>query len=229
MKDIAKINKIINEHELIDLIINELYYRNLTQYVDKIKIGNQCPIARFYVDLKTLSFNYNMMLSQIILSANKINFKSNFEFIRYINLNIISIILHEIIHVVQEKEKNDLLLLSEKVEIELKEQKKYNTIYYLTNPIERQAQVSSLSNIIMLYNDLDDSTTILLLKQRLINCITFGYNELNYPIKIFFQETNYSEKAINYSKIIAKKFEEKLEYGCELSNLGFNKIKELKL
>lgn len=229
MKDITKKDKIITEHELINLIINELYSRNLTQYVDKIKIGNQFPVARFYIDSKTLSFNYNMMLSKIIYNANKINFKSNLEFIKYINLNILSIVLHEITHVIQEKEKNDLLLLSEKIEIKLKKQNKYNTTYYLANPIERQAQVSSLSNVIMSYNDPNNSTTILLLKRRLIDCISFGYNELDYPIKIFFQETNYFEKAIDYSKSTIKKIEEKLEYGCELSKEEFNKIKELKL
>jgi hypothetical protein len=37
------------------------------------------------------------------------------------------------------------------------------------------------------------------------------------------------EEAINYSKTIPRTFEERLEYGCELSNIEFNKIKELKL
>lgn len=229
MKNITKKDKIITENELTNLIINELYAKNLTDYVDKIEIGNSFPIARFYVNSKILYFNYNMMLSQIISNSNKINFKSNLEVVRYINLNILSTVLHEIMHVVQEKEKNDLLLLSEKVEISLKEQKKYNVIYYLTNPIERQAQISSLSNVVMLNNELNDSAAIMLLKQRLVNCIVFGYDEINYPIQIFFQGTKYFEKAINCSKITTKIFEEKLEYGCELSGLEFNKIKELKL
>ena len=229
MKNITKKDKIITENELTNLLINELYAKNLTDYVDKIEIGNSFPIARFYVNSKILYFNYNMMLSQIISNSNKINFKSNLEVVRYINLNILSTVLHEIMHVVQEKEKNDLLLLSEKVEISLKEQKKYNVIYYLTNPIERQAQISSLSNVVMLNNELNDSTAIMLLKQRLVNCIVFGYDEINYPIQIFFQGTKYFEKAINCSKITTKIFEEKLEYGCELSSLEFNKIKELKL
>ena len=48
MKNIAKKDKIISEHELISLIINELYARNLTDYVDKIEIGNNLPVARYY-------------------------------------------------------------------------------------------------------------------------------------------------------------------------------------
>lgn len=229
MNDIVFKDKIITENKLINLVINELYTRNLTQYVFKIKIGNQFPIARFYIESKTICFNYNMMLSQIISNANKINFKSKIDFIKYINLNILSIVFHEITHVIQEKNKNGLLILSEKVEITLKEQKKYNSIYYLTNPIERQAQINSLSNVIKLCNNSNDSMPNLLLKHRLIDCISFGYNESNYPIKTFFQETNYFEKAIYYSKVEAKNFEKKLEYGCELSNQELNKIKELKL
>lgn len=47
--------------------------------------------------------------------------------------------------------------------------------------------------------------------------------------KYFFKEQNIREEAINYSKTIPRTFEERLEYGCELSNIEFNKIKELKL
>lgn len=229
MKNIAEKDKIISEHELISLIINELYARNLTDYVDKIEIGNNLPVARYYNSLKILCFNYDMMLLQIMFNANKIHLNSNLELIRYINLNILSTVLHEIIHVAQEKEKNDLVLLSEEVETTLKEQKKYDVIYYLTNPIERQAQISSLSYVVMLDNELNNSTTIILLKRRLANCIEFGYEKERYPIQIFFQGTKYFEEAINYSKTIPRTFEERLEYGCELSNIEFNKIKELKL
>lgn len=229
MKDIVKKDEIIREDELLILIINELYARNLTDYVDKIEIGNSFPIARFCVNSKKLCFNYNLMLSQIISYAIKIDFNSKLEFVRYTNLHILSTVLHEIMHVVQEKEKSNLILLSEEVEIMLKEQKKYDTIHYLTNPIERQAQISSLSSVIMLSDHLNNSTSITLLKRCLVDCIVFGYNEVNYPIKIFFQGTKYFEKAIKYSKITTKTFEDKLEYGCELSNLEFNKIKELKI
>lgn len=229
MKNITEKDKIISEHELISLIINELYARNLTDYVDKIEIGNNLPVARYYNSSKILCFNYDMMLSQIMFNANKIHLNSNLELIRYINLNILSTVLHEIIHVAQEKEKNDLVLLSEEVETTLKEQKKYDVTYYLTNPIERQAQISSLSYVVMLNNELNNSTTIILLKRRLANCIEFGYEKERYPIQIFFQGTKYFEEAINYSKTIPRTFEERLEYGCELSNIEFNKIKELKL
>ena len=75
----------------------------------------------------------------------------------------------------------------------------------------------------------EKSTTIILLKRRLANCIEFGYEKERYPIQIFFQGTKYFEEAINYSKTIPRTFEERLEYGCELSNIEFNKIKELKL
>lgn len=77
MKNITEKDKIISEHELISLIINELYARNLTDYVDKIEIGNNLPVARYYNSSKILCFNYDMMLSQIMFNANKIHLNSN--------------------------------------------------------------------------------------------------------------------------------------------------------
>ena len=222
-------NRIMNEREFINQIINRLYEENLVSFVEKIEVGDNCPTARYYIDKKKLSFNYNSIISYILNEANKIKFNSDLERIKYINLRILSILLHEIIHVQQTKKKNELILLSEEVEFNLKKQNKYSELLYLMNPVERQAQIIALEQTIVQANEqaIDKSTKFL--RKQLIDYIKFGYAETIYPIMIYFRNTNVFEKAIDYSKRVTNEFNEKIEYGCELSNAEFERIKELKI
>lgn len=105
MKDNYDFKAIISKEDFERIIINEIYRNNLVSYVDKIEISDQSPFARYYFDRKKLSFNYNQILYYTNIMANKYKFNTVEEKIKYINYSIISIVLHEIVHVRQKKKK----------------------------------------------------------------------------------------------------------------------------
>lgn len=186
MKDNYDFKAIISKEDFERIIINEIYRNNLVSYVDKIEISDQSPFARYYFDRKKLSFNYNQILYYTNIMANKYKFNTVEEKIKYINYSIISIVLHEIVHVRQKKEENLLIALSEQAESELKKYKLYGLNLYMTNPIERQAHVLSLSEVIL--HDCAEFTLMnKIFKGQLINILKYGYSNLKYPIYVFFK------------------------------------------
>lgn len=228
MKDNYDFKAIISKEDFERIIINEIYRNNLVSYVDKIEISDQSPFARYYFDRRKLSFNYNQILYYTNIKANKYKFNTEEEKIKYINYSIISIVLHEIIHVRQKKEENLLITLSEQAESELKKYKLYGLNLYMTNPIERQAHVLSLSEII-LYDCAEFTLMNKIFKGQLINILKYGYSNLEYPIYVFFKGTSKFEIALDLASSVTQKIDEKLEYGCQLTSDEYKKVKELKI
>ena len=219
--------KIIGPKSLLNIIINEIYYNNLTRYVEKIEIGNSVPIARYYYQTKKLCFNYENIVSAVLKKAKNFNFKNDKELIDYINMNIISIILHEISHVYQEKNKNNLIILSEQEEKKQKRKGTYTLCKYLTNPIERQAQINALSRTIELKKS-QEQMPIYLLKIELLDIINYGYYKGNYPMSTFFKGTGKLEQATELAQEI-QEFNQKVEYGCKLTSIELKLVKELNI
>ncbi len=219
--------KIINQRCLLNIIINEIYYNNLTQYVEKIEIGNGVPMARYYYQTKKLCFNYENIVSAVLKKAKNFNFKNDKEVIDYVNMNIISIILHEISHVYQEKNKNNLIILAEQEEENQKKKGTYNLCKYLTNPIERQAQINALSRTIELKNT-QEQMPVYLLKIELLDTISYGYDKEDYPMSTFFRGTGKLEQANELAQKV-QRFNQKVEYGCKLTSIELKLLKELKI
>lgn len=98
---------------------------------------------------------------------------------------------------------------------------------YLVNPIERQANILSLSKIVCdtcpKHTHIND-----VFKKQLIKIIKYGYEEM-FPIYNFFKDSNNFEDALYFSSSSLCDFYEKLEYGSELTYDEHKKIKELKL
>ena len=111
----------------------------------------------------------------------------------------------------------------------MKKQNKYSELLYLMNPVERQAQIIALEQTIVQANEQDIDKSTKFLRKQLIDYIKFGYAKTIYPIMFYFRNTNVFEKAIDCSKRVTNEFNEKIEYGCELSNAEFERIKELKI
>lgn len=219
--------KIIDQKNMLNIVISEIYYNNLTQYVDKIEIGRNVPIARYYYQSKKLCFNYENIVSTVLKKAKNFKFRTDEELIDYINMNIISIILHEISHVYQEKNKNNLIILAEHEEEEQKKKGTYNLGKYLTNPIERQAQINALSRTIEL-KKFQEQMPLFLLKIELFDTINYGYDKENYPINSFFKGTGKLEQVTEFVQEI-KEFNQKVEYGCKLTSIELKQVKELKI
>ena len=227
MKDIYDYGKLISENEFKAIIIKEIYFNNLVSYVNEIEVSDRVPFARYYCDRKKLCFNFDAILRNTLIKASKHSFNSKKEKIMYLNCNIISVIFHEIAHVCQKKEENPLIILSEQTESELKIHNLYDVNLYLVNPIERQANILSLSKIVC---DTCPKNTHIndLFKQQLIKIIKYGYDE-TFPIYIFFKDSNNFEDALYFSSSSLSEFDEKLEYGSELTYDEYKKIMELKL
>lgn len=205
-----------------------IFYRTLLSFhldgdVNNVTDSNDIEFARFNVSKSVMLFNYN----NLVLSANKFskyyNFEDISEFNEFVNLFLLQVMYHEIIHIIQNCHTNDKILQYATLrENKLKEMSEYNKFKYLNNPIERQANISSLTFLIQ--NVDCSNTNNLILMNKLSNYLLFGYNNCC-PIYEYFNGSDHFEHIVELSSEI-NDFERKLEYGCDLSQSELILLKE---
>lgn len=225
MKKLSDYTELLNEEDVKQILIDLIYSNNLISYVDKIIFSNNIEFARYCLKSKILYFNLNNILHYIILKSKKNKITNNTELVNYLNCNILIILYHEIVHVIQRKNYNEIIFYSELYEQQLKLKNKYNINKYLSNPIERQAFIKSLVYVLLITKDNTNKTNIIL-KNELINRINYGYySEKKFPIKSFFENSLYYESISKLSNIGDMNLDEKLEYGLKLDDTELIKIR----
>lgn len=138
---------IINKELFFKMVEDKIKDNSLEEYVNGICFDTSIPFARFFVDKKLLCFNYyNIIKTFFNKFKNQFNVKE--ELIEFINLNILVIINHEIEHVIQEKNMNEIISYSLYYENKLKRDGNYSLEKYVNNPVERQANIYSYEQLL---------------------------------------------------------------------------------
>ena len=151
-----------------------------------------------------------------------------------INMYIVKIILHELFHACQEKEKkenstsfaSELILQSEKCQKFLENNLDYyNNKMYSINPMEKDAELKSLDETIRICNYIEFDKLSLILskeyKKYALNGYCFEHNRMLFPYQIFFDKyinnlnNDFLMKIHDYS--LSKDLKDNLQYGIDIS------------
>ncbi len=208
-------DKIYSLEEIYQIINNLIFIYNVEDQFTKLVFVNYNYLARYCIKSRRLLINYNKIIEYLYIKSKLIKLNI-FDIIKYINLGFLKIILHEIKHMIQEKEKENLIIHACKNEEYLKSIGTYSSSKYYNNPIERQANIFSSRELITNYFfDCD-------LKKNYIsefkNEIKYGYENGKSPVESFFR--NY----VDFSEISkcfdgkGKTFDQKVESGLILNS-----------
>lgn len=191
----------------------------LDKYLKNIVISNfkTNSLAYYSPDTKTIYINFCKMIYALGLESKQYKYIDIYEDkIMMINLYIVKIIAHEIEHVLQEIKINgeistiesDILSAANTHEKYLKENGIYKGILYYANPIERQAELKSLKNILQIANEINSLNVIKMIKNEYITKIISDYNfegqQNRYPYQVFFDKKLNMEYIFNIIKKIEK-------------------------
>ena len=173
-------NQVIN---LLEKILEIYKFNNVI-----IETSNEELIARFLNGNK-LIFNNNRIISLAYLESQNIHVENSTK-IKYINFRLFQILLHEVQHILEEKYSNDLLIICEKQENTLKDKGTYSKREYLSNPIERIAEINSNEIIIDVLNNVHDNSVSNIFLNNKLYCELQGYfiDEYKYPLNYFFNK-----------------------------------------
>lgn len=208
--DIIKLiskNQFLSEKEIFEyteLILNQL---NLIDGVNNIVFDDINSFALYNYDKKILILNIKKILKYYQYNLNIQSNVSNLYY--FVNLEIIKIIMHEINHVKQHKNPNEVIAFSVLRENKLKFDKKYDELMYRCNPLERQSSIFSICYLIS--NNVINKNFLKTYYEELLRIIKFGYEKL-YPAKIYFDDTMLLNKLNN----LPFSFNNKIEYGLDL-------------
>lgn len=213
--------KILLKNELIDMCekIMILYgFNNIS-----INEVNNDILAKF-CEPNILFLNPNRIIAMSYLEASKNKNISVSNKIYYINYKIIQVLIHEMQHITQYKERNYFLKLCEDKENEYKTKNQYEKREYFSNPLERMAEINSS---IIISNSLKNISNIEVKNEFDINVYKtklFGYfNDLyGYPLNYYFKK-DVPFCSIKCDDIIVGK---QIEY--DLYNETMSKYKEIR-
>ncbi len=224
-------NKLINSKDILNILILLINNYSLENYISKIILSsNPYILARYYSSKKIIIINYDKLLE------NTINYlkEQGHNDILLINLYIIKILWHEIIHALQKQiienntnEISKIFTLSENLENSLKQQdiNFYLNHKYFYNPLERQANINSVKNILNLTILSKENLNYFTL-EYLFYCLN-GY-DFGYPILKFFNNTVYDKKI---KSLIQKSFnyDLQIELGLKLEYEEYNELELQKI
>lgn len=164
------------------------------------------PYFAFYIPgERKLFVNYDKMSNDIYTYLNNLNV-DNKDRVLALHLCLFHFINHEFKHILQEKEKVNnpnaietrLLTLSDFIEQYYREEEILFS-HYKIDPIERQAELSSLSEFINMSKAANISTLVTEMTNRYLKDAIEGYcGTLNYyPAKYFLEDYRYKDASID--------------------------------
>lgn len=197
----SRLNEMIRSDELEKLtykIISEMCLKDFVQNVIITDFNkNKIYTSSFaFYDGESIYFDY-LKIIYLIVNTMPDGFSTNWQ-ADYINLKLLSIMLHEIYHVMQKRKvvlnpqslESRVIKYAYKKKNKLFEEKRYTNKFYETNPMERQASIKSLKKILDFYKNNEEliSRIILSLDAQILN----GYDKndsLNVnPCNTYFEQ-----------------------------------------
>lgn len=187
-KDILPSNKIF---ELLEELLS-IYNLNI-----KTENTANLILARFCGD--KIQINCNRLIALCYLESQNTSL-INKDKIDYINNRIMQVILHELQHVLQEQERDSLVDLCNERENYYKSLKNYNLREYLSNPLERMAEINSIDIILKSLSN-DQIINIFIEKNYRVKLYGYYVDDYNYPLNYFFN-VNVPKISNKYNNII---------------------------
>lgn len=223
----SSINEVVRSDELEKIayqIINELDLKEFAQSV-VITDFNRSKIftnSFAFYDGTNIYFDY-LRTFYLIVNTAPDSISSNL-LSDYANLKLLSILLHEIYHVVQKrkitldpkKTESIILKYSHEKKKNLLKEKRYISKFYETNPLERQARIKSLKKILCFAKSNNDIVSGILfdLNLQVLN----GYDRNN-PLSINPCNTYFEQNMSFVDTNNELSYEKKLELGLPVKSI----------
>ena len=214
-------DNILTKKSFFSVFEETLVSNNLDGPTTKVISSNDISFARYDCNKNRIFCNYDNIVTTIKKSLNSSLIFEQYEANELVNLYLLQIIHHEIVHVLQKYKNEDLIMHAEMWEEELKRAKMYDINRYLNNPLERQANIISIVTLMQRYDFSKLNNAILL--NRLKSYMLFGYDD-KFPIYKYFENSKYLNAVSELTSKISD-MDKKIEYGCNLSDKEYKLMK----
>ena len=234
--DISKNHKLIDDiyiDKILEILINENLLGN---YVDSVDINEfntnslafYSPIRKvIYINFKKLLYTTAYMIGNDKLFSQDDNFY-------LMNLCVLKIILHELHHAKQEKLKNEnkknieslILINSDNCESYYKKNGLYNGLLYNCNPIERQAELCALLDVVDISKSLNNTRIVSYFKNNYLKKRNQNYSKyINlYPMLIFFNKMIENDKIDYLNSSLTENLKKRLELGLKIEKNDYKNL-----
>ena len=224
---------IADEKFLFDLFYSLLMSLKINKNI-KVQFSNEgCAfLIRYYPEENKVYINYKkllIILKKIVMLERDLDYQNS---ILYFNTKFLEAEVHEIQHIIQQFKISEcdgtfecnMLIASDKKEQLLKKCGLYDSLKYVCNPLERQANIISTQYCSELIRNYYNRKVGNIFERELEKKMVNGYNYNDYPARYFFDSFLINELNNN---VMNEQYFTRLQFGLKISEHEYyNKLLE---